>query len=80
MLIHCFRLIIITCGMTPVFIAFPELQTEGSDNFEIAMNIIFALDVVLNFFSAFYDADYTIVDDYKVSTLISPTTSIEHCA
>jgi hypothetical protein len=60
------RLIIATCGMTPVFIAFPELQTQGSDILEMTMNLIFAIDVVLNFFSAFYDQDYTIIDDYRV--------------
>ena len=30
------------------------------------MNLVFGVDLVLNFFSAYYDADMVIIDDYKV--------------
>jgi hypothetical protein len=31
------------------------------------LNLLFFIDIVLNFFSAFYDPDFEIIDDIKVS-------------
>ena len=30
------------------------------------MNLVFGIDLILNFFSAYYDADMVIIDDHKV--------------
>lgn len=30
------------------------------------MNIFFMIDIILNFFSAYYETDLKIIDDYKV--------------
>lgn len=30
------------------------------------MNLMFLIDIIINFISAFYDTDFNIVDDYKV--------------
>jgi len=32
------------------------------------MNVFFMIDIIVNFFSAFYEADLKIIDDYKVKT------------
>ena len=56
----------ITCGMTPILMAFPELQTEEITYLDNGMNIFFGIDILLNFFTAYYDEDFVIVDDNKV--------------
>jgi len=30
------------------------------------MNVFFMIDIIVNFFSAFYETDLKIIDDYKV--------------
>ena len=52
--------------MTPIFMAFPELQTTEIFYLDNAMNIVFGIDIILNFFTAYYDEDFIIVDDNKV--------------
>jgi len=32
-----------------------------------SMNILFLVDIILNFFTAFFDEDYMIINDIKVS-------------
>jgi hypothetical protein len=56
----------VTCGMTPIFMAFPELQTNEISYLDNAMNIVFGIDIILNFFTAYYDEDFIIVDENKV--------------
>ena len=56
----------VTCGMTPILMAFPELQTTEITYLDNAMNIVFGIDIILNFFTAYYDEDFIIVDDNKV--------------
>ena len=46
--------------------AFQDTYTRELYYFDIAMNMVFGVDLVLNFFSAYYDADMVIIDDYKV--------------
>ena len=46
--------------------AFQDTYTKELYYFDIAMNMVFGIDLVLNFFSAYYDADMVIIDDYKV--------------
>jgi len=47
-------------------LAFQDTYTRELYYFDIAMNMVFGIDLVLNFFSAYYDADMVIIDDYKV--------------
>jgi hypothetical protein len=56
----------VTCGMTPILMAFPELQTTEITYLDNSMNIVFGIDIILNFFTAYYDEDFIIVDDKKV--------------
>ncbi len=56
--------------MTPYTLAFPETYTEDLYFFDIAMNIIFILDMVVNFVSAYYDGEMHVVDDHKVLSSI----------
>jgi hypothetical protein len=39
----------------------------GSFIFDTILNLIFLVDIIINFISAHYDSDFNIVDDYKVS-------------
>lgn len=50
--------------------AFDGSDTLGMNIFDSFVNIIFLCDVVVQFFTAFYDIDYNIVDDRKVRKLI----------
>jgi len=61
-----YRFLIITCGMTPIMMAFPEMQTKEISWLDNSMNVIFGIDILLNFMTAFYDEDFVIVDDNKV--------------
>lgn len=36
------------------------------------MNVIFLIDIIINFFSAYYDDDFIIVDASKVIFLFKP--------
>ena len=60
------RLIVITCMMTPYVLAFPEVYTREIMLFDNSMNLIFFIDVMICFFSAYHDEEYTIIDDHKV--------------
>ncbi len=39
----------------------------GSTIFESIMNIMFLVDITIQFCSAFYDLDFNIIDDRKVN-------------
>ena len=68
----------VTSGMTPILMAFPELQTTEITYLDNAMNIVFGIDIILNFFTAYYDEDFIIVDDNKV-ILFLKLKNIENC-
>ena len=56
--------------MTPYTVAFqrdPVLFTTVTENF---INACFLIDVVINFFSAYYDNEYDIIADHNVSLAI----------
>lgn len=63
-------LIIVTCMMSPIMLAFPELQTTGVQYFDLSINIFFMFDIILNFRTAYYDEDYSIEDSPRVRKLI----------
>jgi len=58
-------LLFITCFLTPLFLAFPDFYTSGMMYMDQSMNILFLIDIILNFFTAFFDEDYMIVNDLK---------------
>lgn len=53
--------------ISPYSLAFPEISYKGIDAINITINILFSIDIVVNFFNAYYDEYFTIIDDYSVS-------------
>ena len=58
-------LIFVTCGFTPFFLAFPDKYDYPVFVFDNTMNAFFFVDIIMNFFTAYYDEDFEIVDDLK---------------
>jgi hypothetical protein len=58
-------LLFTTCFLTPLFLAFPDIYTSGMMYMDQSMNLFFFVDIILNFFTAFFDEDYMIVNDFK---------------
>lgn len=56
--------------MTPLLLAFPELQTIGTKILDYLMSSIFLLDCLLNFITAYFDEDFQIVDSPKVIMIL----------
>jgi hypothetical protein len=52
--------------MTPYYLAFPEGFTGTPFYLDVVINVIFGIDIISNFFTAYYDDDYQIIDDPKV--------------
>ena len=52
--------------MTPLLLAFPQLQNSGTKILDYVMSSFFLLDCLLNFITAYFDEDYQIVDSFKV--------------
>lgn len=48
----------LTCTLTPYYLAFPDGYGTYMDSLDNAMNIIFGIDIIFNFFSAYYNEDY----------------------
>ena len=57
----------VTCGLGPFTLAFPEVEEDRLRKIDYAMNGLFTLDIIINFLSAYHTSDYSIVDDPKVS-------------
>jgi hypothetical protein len=53
----------------PYFLAFPDSYTTSWVIFDYIVNIFFGIDILVNFFCAFYSEDYNIIDDYQVFIL-----------
>lgn len=64
---HSCRFIIITCAISPFFLAFPNDETHGWSTFAYVINIFFLFDIFVNFRSAYYEIDYHVVDKPWVS-------------
>ena len=59
--------LIFTCISTPIFISFHE-DEPGLDEWEtvnLIVDFFFAMDIIVVFFSAFYDDDFVIIDEFK---------------
>ena len=52
--------------LTPYKIAFVEKETTSLMVVDIFIDLFFLLDVFLNFFMAYYDSRYILVDSYQV--------------
>ena len=53
--------------MTPLFLAFPDFYNLDMLIVDQTINGMFAIDIVFSFFTAYYDEEYLIIDDRKVS-------------
>lgn len=59
---------IFTCLSTPLYISFHTPPEDGIDTWttiNVIVDIFFAVDIIVNYFSAFYDDDYSIVENIK---------------
>jgi hypothetical protein len=66
--LFAYRLIFITCIMTPYSMAFQNDNFNlGNTIFDSMMNLTFLVDITIQFCSAFYDLDFNIIDDRKVN-------------
>lgn len=58
-----------TCVITPYSLAFPEDYKGTILYVDYLMNVLFFIDVIVNFFSAYVDSDFNLVDDPKVNKI-----------
>lgn len=70
-------MILLTCILTPFYLAFPDTYSPGMNNFDYAMNIVFFIDIFINFNSAYNNENYKVIDDRKVSIYLPNST--ENC-
>jgi hypothetical protein len=63
---NSFSFIFIAAIVTPWSMAFDENENLPMTIFDTCINIIFLCDIVVQFFTAYYDGDYNIVDQRKV--------------
>ena len=61
-------ILMVSCFTTPFDLAFPQVSEEGPvyAGFSTSMDILFLIDIIINFFSAFEDEYYATQDDFKV--------------
>jgi hypothetical protein len=57
---------VITCFIAPYSFAFPENFSSNMQYLDYVMSAFFALDILFNFFTAYQDDNYNIIDDHKV--------------
>lgn len=61
------RAVMLSCVIAPYMLAFsPENMFSKLQLTDTVLNCLFFVDIGINFFSAYYDGDYDIVDDNKV--------------
>jgi hypothetical protein len=56
----------ITCVLTPTYVAFPDFYTPKTMILDNIMNAFFVLDILVNFFTAYYDEDFLLIEKNKV--------------
>ena len=57
----------VTCVLTPYQLAFGQDNDWSMIGIDSAINICFLIDIIINFTSAFYDDEYNLIDEHKVS-------------
>jgi hypothetical protein len=58
-------------------LAFPEDYTAGLSYFDYAMNLLFGIDIVISFYTAYYDSDFQIIDNQRVIVPLMLNSSID---
>ena len=66
-----FRFIAISCATTPWYLAFPESYSHNALLFDTCLNLVFFADIVINFFTAYHDNEFRVIDDFGVIALTS---------
>ena len=62
-------LILFVCITAPARLAFTETDSVEWIILESAIDVMFFVDLVLNFFMAYHDEEFTLIDDRKVAPL-----------
>ena len=58
--------LILACTMTPIFLAFHDPNAIGWWNqFNMTLDIIFAIDIIIVFLSSFYDDEFHLIDELR---------------
>lgn len=52
--------------VTPYSMAYPETYQKNLFAFDIVINTIFFFDIIINFFTAYFNSEFEIVDKRKV--------------
>ena len=63
-------LVFAVCIITPWRLAFTDKDDEAWQVVWFIVNAFFVLDMILNFFMAFYDDEYNLIDDRPVIHLV----------
>ena len=58
-------ILVFTCITTPARMAFVEKDSTGWVAVRWVIDIVFLLDIIIIFFSAYYDEDFRTIDDRK---------------
>ena len=59
--------ILFTCCSTPLYVSFHD-DAVGKDTWyyvNVSVDIVFGIDIIVNFFSAYYDNDFVLFDNCK---------------
>lgn len=56
--------LIMTCSITPFMIAFYDETDASFTVFDMLTDIFFMIDIIVIFFSAYYDSDFNLIDNY----------------
>ena len=54
--------------MTPIFLAFHDPNDPRQrwwESFNLSLDIVFAIDIIVTFLSSFYDDDYHLIDELR---------------
>lgn len=60
-------ILLITCSVTPMHIAFYEENEYGPwHTINFVFDVLFAMDIIASFLSAFHDEDFILIDNPKL--------------
>lgn len=57
--------LLFTAFVTPYRVAYVDNESRGWDQINITIDIIFAVDILVIFNTAYYDSEFKIVAEYK---------------
>ena len=60
-------ILLVTCFTTPLNLAFQDLESGNNvyKGMQVTMDILFAIDIVINFFAAIQDENFRVIDARK---------------